>query len=369
MRLDMRVGRSVAAGPLLPSGAAGALGTGSADTVHPDTMHSDTVHPDTWRTDTMHPDTVHPDTLHPDTVHTDTVHTDTVHSDTLGDRLAQELSGLDALEQGDIAGQRGPLSLARRLSAAAWPRLLAIALAVALWQLVVALQWRPDYVLPGPGTVARRLGELAREGRFWTAIGVTIRRAFTGFALAVLIGSTVGVLASRFRTLRAAVGSFITGLQTMPSIAWFPLAVLLFQLSESAILFVVVLGAAPSVANGLLAGIDHVPPLLRRAGQVLGARGVATYRHVVLPAALPGYVGGLKQGWAFAWRSLMAGELLVIIANRPSLGARLQFARELSDAPGLLALMIVILVIGVAVDAVFSSIDLRLRRRRGLAQL
>ena len=289
-------------------------------------------------------------------------------AETVSNRLAQELSGLDALEQVGGGQQRGSRKVIRRLWTAIWPRLLAVVLAVALWQFVVLLKWRPDYVLPGPSTVAGRLGELVREGRFWTAIGVTMRRALTGFALAVVIGSAIGILASRFRTLRAAVGSFITGLQTMPSIAWFPLAVLLFQLSESAIMFVVILGAAPSVANGLLAGIDHVPPLLRRAGHVLGARGVSAYRHVVLPAALPGYVGGLKQGWAFAWRSLMAGELLVVIANRPSLGARLQFARELSDAPGLLALMIVILAIGIGVDAVFTRVDLTLRRRRGLAQ-
>ena len=106
----------------------------------------------------------------------------------------------------------------------------------------------------------------------------------------------------------------------MPSIAWFPLAILLFKLSEQAIMFVVVLGAAPSIANGLIAGVDHIPPILLRAGRVLGARGVTAYRHVVLPASLPSFVGGLKQGWAFAWRSLMAGELLVIIAGKPSIG-------------------------------------------------
>jgi len=152
----------------------------------------------------------------------------------------------------------------------------------------------------------------------------------------------------------------------MPSIAWFPLAILLFQLSESAILFVVVLGAAPSIANGLIAGVDHVPPLLLRAGRVLGASGLNLYRHVILPASLPSFVAGLKQGWAFAWRSLMAGELLVILANRPSIGARLQFARELSDAPALLSLMIVVLIIGIVVDGVFNQVDGHIRRRRGL---
>lgn len=280
------------------------------------------------------------------------------------DHLARELSGLDALEATTGAQARR----VSRLWQGAWPRLLALLLFIGVWQVIVWTKWRPDFLLPGPAPVLARLRELISEGRFWTAISVTLRRALTGFSLAVAIGSAVGALASRFRPLRAAVGSFITGLQTMPSIAWFPLAVLLFQLSEGAILFVVVLGAAPSVANGLLNGIDHVPPLLGRAGRVLGARGASLYRHVILPAALPGYVGGLKQGWAFAWRSLMAGELLVIIANRPSLGARLQFARELSDAPGLLALMIVILAIGIMVDSVFSAIDASLRRTRGLRQ-
>ena len=97
----------------------------------------------------------------------------------------------------------------------------------------------------------------------------------------------------------------VTGLQTMPSIAWFPLAILLFQQSERAVLFVVVLGAAPSIANGIVAGIDHTPPILLRAGRVLGARGFSSLRHVVLPAAFPSFVSGLKQGWAFAWRSLL----------------------------------------------------------------
>lgn len=128
-----------------------------------------------------------------------------------------------------------------------------------------------------------------------------------------------------------------------------------------------VLGAAPSVANGLLHSIDHLPPLLVRAGQVLGARGTALYRHVIIPAAMPGFVAGLKQGWAFSWRSLMAGELLVIIGNAPSIGARLHYARELSDAEGLLAWMIVVLSIGIVVDVLcFGALDRRMRRKRGL---
>jgi NitT/TauT family transport system permease protein len=130
---------------------------------------------------------------------------------------------------------------------------------------------------------------------------------------------------------------------------------------------VVVLGAAPAIANGLISGADQIPPLLLRAGRVLGARGLTLYRHVILPASLPSFVAGLKQGWAFAWRSLMAGELLVIIANKQSIGVQLQEARNFADAEGLLAVMLVILVIGIAVDSLcFGTLERTIRRRWGL---
>jgi NitT/TauT family transport system permease protein len=182
-----------------------------------------------------------------------------------------------------------------------------------------------------------------------------------------VIGSVVGLAVVRIGVLRTAIGSMITGLQTMPSIAWFPLAIVLFGRNESAITFVVILGAAPSVANGLIAGVDHVPPVLLRAGRVLGARGLDAYRYVVIPAALPAFIGGLKQAWAFAWRSLMAGELLVILANRPSIGSRLESSRDVADYPGMVAAMVLIFVVGVAIDAlVFSQLEKRIRARRGL---
>lgn len=194
-----------------------------------------------------------------------------------------------------------------------------------------------------------------------------MNRAIYGFAMALVIGMAIGALVSAVRVARVAFGSLITGLQTMPSIAWFPLAILWFGINEEAIFFVVVLGAAPSIANGLISGVDHIPPLWLRAGRVLGARGLTLFRHVVLPASLPSFVAGLKQGWAFAWRSLMAGELLVVIADRPSLGFQLQFARELNNARLLFATVIAILVIGVVIDSlVFGQLERAIRRRRGL---
>jgi NitT/TauT family transport system permease protein len=279
--------------------------------------------------------------------------------------LRKEILGLDALDVPFAETERR----IRRLWRAAWPKLAAVAIGLAVWELVVWSGWRPTYVLPGPERVFEELGRLVVTSRFWSAVATTMRRAVTGFALAVALGTVMGVTVSGSRTVRRALGSFITGFQSMPSIAWFPLAILLFKLSESAILFVIVLGASPSVANGLISGVDHIPPLLLRAGRVLGAKGLASLRHVVLPAALPGYVAGLKQGWAFAWRSLMAGELLVIIETRPAIGSQLQFARELSDAPGLLAMMLVVLLIGVLVDGlVFAGMEREIRKRHGLLE-
>ncbi|MET0880369.1 MAG: ABC transporter permease [Acidimicrobiales bacterium] len=278
------------------------------------------------------------------------------------DRASESFAGLDALEA------EGPkASRLRHLWSLTWPKLAAIAIGLFLWQCVVWSGWKPEYLLPGPKEVFSTLWGYLQEGRLQEAAIITLARAFKGFALALVIGVVLGSLVARVKVLRVAVGSLITGIQTMPSIAWFPLAILLFQLSEEAIMFVVVLGAAPAIANGLIAGSDNIPPVLLRAGHAMGARGLSKYRHIVLPASLPYFVGGLKQGWAFAWRSLMAGELLVVIAGRESIGVLLQTNRNLQNADGLLAVMIAILVIGILVDSlVFGTLDRAIRRRWGV---
>jgi len=282
-----------------------------------------------------------------------------------GSRLEDEIRGIDNLEL-PLRPHRARL---RAIWSGLWPKLAAIGIFLVMWQLVVLAQLRPAYVLPGPIPVLETLGRELVGERLPLATAITLQRAGIGFGLALVIGTLLGLAIVRSRLLRTAVASLITGLQTMPSIAWFPLAILVFGLNEAAIMFVVVLGAAPSIANGLIAGVDHIPRVLLRAGQVLGARGVARYRYVIFPAALPSFVGGLKQGWAFAWRSLMAGELLVVIAGRPSIGSQLQFAREFSNALGLMAMMIVILAIGIIVDLlVFGTLDRAIRRRWGLLE-
>ena len=277
------------------------------------------------------------------------------------DLLERELSGLDHLETA-LPSRR---SRTARIWAAAWPKLLAVAIVLIVWQLVVWSGWKPEYVLPGPRAVWDSF--VANFSTNMDAAWTTLQRGFKGFAFALVIGTIVGALVARNRVLRSAIGSLITGLQTMPSVAWFPLAILLFKLGEGAIFFVVVLGAAPSIANGLISGIDHIQPILLRAGTVLGARRWKLFRYVILPAALPSFVAGLKQGWAFAWRSLLAGELIVLIPGQFSLGQQLDANRQLSDSAGVIAVMIVILIIGILVDALlFGTADRAIRRRYGL---
>jgi NitT/TauT family transport system permease protein len=275
--------------------------------------------------------------------------------------LEAELAGLDALEL-EVPRQQ---SRASRIWAASWPKLGAIALALLLWQIVVWSGWKPEYVLPGPVEVFRTLFE--NIAVYFDGAVKTLERALLGFGIALVIGTAIGAMVARSRVIRSAVGSLVTGLMTMPSIAWFPAAIVLFGLQDSAILFVIVLGAAPSIANGFIAGVDTTPPILLRASRMLGAKGWKSFRYVVLPAAFPTYVAGLKQGWAFAWRSLLAGELLVQIAGQESLGRQLDNSAEIADYAGMYATMIVILIIGIVVDSlVFGKIEQTIRKRYGL---
>jgi NitT/TauT family transport system permease protein len=279
------------------------------------------------------------------------------------DTEAAALAGLDNLEllqADDSVGGR-----ARKIWAAVWPKLLAIAIVIGGWELIHLSGWKAD-ILPGPAVVFSDLWAQMHHVLLWQAIATTMRRAAIGFGLAVIIGVIVGALVSRIKPLRAAVGSMITALQTMPSIAWFPFAIILFGVNTAAILFVIVLGAAPSIANGLISGVDYTPPLLLRAGRTMGLGRIAMYRHLILPASLPSFVAGLKQGWAFAWRSLMAGELLVIILGQPSIGVLLSTDQDQSDMASAISIMIVILVLGIAVDMIFARVDATIRRRRGM---
>ena len=274
------------------------------------------------------------------------------------------LAGLDALDlAGRPGGGRGRLAL--RLWNAFWPKVLAIALVLGIWELITLSGYKKE-IFPGTGPTLADLWDQAKGATLWQAVGNTLQSAVIGFAVAIVIGSLFGALVSRIYPLRAAVGSLITGLQTMPSIAWVPFAALLFGNNNSAILFLIILGAAPSIANGLITGVDYTSPLLLKAGKTMGLHGLSLWRHLILPASLPVYVAGLKQGWAFGWRSLMAGELIVLVFNHPTLGALLNNDQSLSDLQGASAIMIVIFIIGIFVDSLFGAADTSIRKRWGV---
>ena len=272
---------------------------------------------------------------------------------------------LDLVHTNVIPGSNRVTGFLRRAWNATWPKLIAIAIVIGGWQIAVWSHHWHEFLVPSPFTVLDRL--FHEPGKLLTASLVTLRRGVQGFVMAMVIGAVVGVAVARVKVLRAAIGSMITGLQTMPSVAWVPLAIILFHEGQGVVTFVVVIGAAPSIANGIISGVDHVPPLLLRAGRVLGARGIGALRHVVIPAALPAVVGGLKQGWAFAWRSLMAAELIGGLTGHLGIGQLLNGFATQNDYVGVFEAMIVILIIGILVDAlVFGTLDRAIRRRYGL---
>ena len=275
--------------------------------------------------------------------------------------LDQALAGLDALDE---SGRPARERLSRRAWRATWPKLVALGLILLVWQLAVWAHWKP-YILQSPTMVARQLWDLLGTSLFWQACWVTAQQALIGYLLVLLVGGIVGTAVARVPVLRAGIGSLITGMQTMPSVLWYPLAIMLFGVSSTAIIMMMILGAAPAVANGFISGIDQVPPGLLRVGRILGATGLSLERHVVLPAAFPSILGGMKQGWAFTWHALMAGEFLVLV-NPLSLGGRTVNAVTQGEWAVVVALMIVIVVIGIVVDIAFSRVDRSVRRRYGL---
>lgn len=276
--------------------------------------------------------------------------------------FARISDGLDALEDNRPPRRRiDPVAIVAPL--------VVVAAFIGIWQAVWALAIKPEYVIPSPSTVWHQLWQMVTDGTAWDATWTSLRRGVVGFLLALVIGTALGLLVSQIAFLRKGFRPILSALQSMPSVAWVPFAVLLVGLSPSAMYFVILLGAVPSIANGLIGGLDQTAPILRRAGTVLGARGLSLVRHVLVPAALPTYLTGLKQGWAFSWRSLMAAELIV---NSPELGVGLgqvmQNGRNLSDMPTVIAVMVLILLVGVVVElGVFAPIERKILRDRGLA--
>ena len=214
--------------------------------------------------------------------------------------------------------------------------------------------WSP-MVLPPPSQVAEYLWHGLSDGSLGEATWVTMQRLLLGYGLGVLVGVPLGLLTARFRILQDTLGLLALGIQTLPSVCWVPLALLWFGQSEAAMLFVVVMGTLWSVLIATSDGVRALPPIYLRAARTMGSNGLHSWIHVILPASLPYLVGGMKQGWAFAWRSLMAAEIFVTILTGFGLGQLLQYGRELLAMDQVVGVMTVIVVIGLLADRLLFS--------------
>jgi NitT/TauT family transport system permease protein len=233
-----------------------------------------------------------------------------------------------------------------------------------VWEGLFRLHLWPSYVFPSPLEVIQSMLNGFADGSYSLAIVSSMRRVVMGYALSLVVGIPLGLLLGRIRLVQDTIGTVVLGLQALPSICWLPLALLWFGLSETAILFVVVMGAVLSIALATADGVHNTPPLYIRAARTMGAGRWHLYTGVILPAALPAIISGMKLGWSFAWRSLMAGELLYVSLG---LGQLLTMGRELNDMSQVIATMVLIVVIGLIVDRlVFQPIERRARERWGL---
>ncbi|MEU6534495.1 ABC transporter permease [Streptomyces sp. NPDC047000] len=274
-------------------------------------------------------------------------------------------AGLDALET--TATGRPPLR--ETLLNKVLPPVVAVVLILVVWQALITLRIVDDPTrLPSPHAVWEEFRQAWLKGTLLGYIWTSVSRGLLGFFFALLIGTPLGLLVARVKFVRAALHPILSGLQSLPSVAWVPPAVIWLGLNNSMMYAVILLGAVPSIANGLVSGVDQVPPLFLRAGRTMGATGLKGTWHVTLPAAMPGYVAGLKQGWAFSWRSLMAAE---IIASFPDLGVGLgqllENGRNASDMAMVFEGILLILFVGIAIDLlIFSPLERWVLRSRGL---
>jgi NitT/TauT family transport system permease protein len=247
--------------------------------------------------------------------------------------------------------------------------ILFFALLIGIWHaLYVAGIWSP-VLLPSPLTVGRYLWGAAVDGTLAEASWITMKRLLIGYGIGCAMGLPLGLLSARSRLLGDTVGLLALGLQTLPSVCWVPLALLWFGQSEGAMLFVVIMGTLWSVLIAVDNGVRNLPPIYVRAARTMGSSGFHTLRAVVLPASLPFVVSGMKQGWAFAWRSLMAAEIYVTILTGYGLGHLLHFGRELNAMDQVIGVMLIIVVIGLLADRVmFSPWERFLHHRWGTAR-
>src|ERR687897_1548463 len=244
---------------------------------------------------------------------------------------------------------------------------LFIAAFIGIWQLVFMLGIWPEVSLPSPAMVAKSFVDLVEDLTLIVSIGVTMYRLVIGFTLSIIIGVSVGLAMVKFPGFGKTMSSFAVGLQSFPSVAWVPFAILLLGLTDAGILFVVIMSSVFSVMMSTYSGIRNIPPLYIRASRNMGAKGFSLFRYVMIPAATPSLLVGIKQAWSFAWHALIGAEIL--IAASAGLGHILLVGREFQLMDQIIASMITIFAIGLLFDRImFSKLEDKVRDKWGLNQ-
>lgn len=237
-------------------------------------------------------------------------------------------------------------------------------LIVGIWEAITIIGIWPKYLFPSFIDVLKAVINGFSNYSFLIGILASMKRVIIGFSISIVVGMLIGLLIGRVKTLDDTVGTLVLGFQALPSICWLPLALLWFGLNESAIIMIVIMGSLFAITIGVDSGVKSVPPIYIKAARTMGARNIKLYTHVIIPAALPSIISGLKQGWSFAWRSLMAGELLYVSVG---LGQLLMAGRELNNISQVVAVMVIIIFIGIAIDRlIFSKIENQVSERWGL---
>jgi len=239
-------------------------------------------------------------------------------------------------------------------------------LLILIWQAMVDKGFWPSYLIPSPTEVGEYLFNATKDGTLPEACYVTLRRLLQGYVFGFIVGIPFGLLLARFQLLHDTLGIIALGLQALPSVCWAPLAILWFGQTEKAMFFIVVMGSVWSISLATETGVKHVPLLLIRAAKTMGSKGLHLWLKVILPATLPFIISGLKQGWAFAWRSLMAAEVYITVLTGFGLGNLLHYGRELHAMEAVIGIMLVIMLIGLIIDQLaFTPIEHWLHRRWG----
>lgn len=242
---------------------------------------------------------------------------------------------------------------------------IAIGIFLGLWQLVFDLKFYPSFLLPSPTMAFARFLTLAKDGALASAVSATLERLVAGFTLSIVLGTLVGLLMANFQRFGKMMSSFCLGLQSFPSIAWVPFAILIIGLNDFGLLFVMLMSSVFSMMISTYNSVRNIPPIYLKVAKNMGVRRVSLLRSVMLPASMPQMVTALRQTWSFSWHALIGAEMIFGISV--GLGELLYYGSEFAQMNQVIAIMIVIFVIGFVADRlVFQRLEDSVRSKRGL---